>query len=127
MTYPAAFLGVLAHLDPRAPGQTMLVTVALPRGECDAVVKVLGAPDPDLGPHVALLPCLRPDYPRSDDDAVLLAALRTANRLLETGSARLSPELLHELGLLQSATAGRARRRLDCTAPPSPFELRSAR
>lgn len=122
-----AFLGVLAHLDPRAPGQTMLATVALPRSECDAVVKALGAPDPELGPTVALLPCLRPDHPRSDDEAVLLAALRTANRLLEAGLPRLSPELLHELGVLQSLTGGRARRRLDCTAPPSPVELRSAR
>ncbi|QGY05552.1 hypothetical protein MMSR116_29395 [Methylobacterium mesophilicum SR1.6/6] len=122
-----AFLGVLAHLDPRAPGETMLVTVALPRGECDAVVKALGAPDPELGPHVALLPCLRPDHPRSDDDAVLLAALRTVNRLLAAGPPRLSHELLDELGALQAATAGRIRRRLDCTAPPSPVELRSDR
>jgi len=108
-----AFLGVLAHLDPRAPGQTMLVTVALPRGECDAVVKALGAPDPDLGAHVALLPCLRPDHPRSDDEAVLLAALRTANRLLTAGRVRLTPELLHELGAI-----GRPRTRRDFTQPP---------
>lgn len=120
-----AFLGVFAHLDPRAPGQTMLATIALPRGECDAVVKALGAPDPELGPSVALLPCLRPDHPRSDDDAVLLAALRTANRLLEAGLPRLSPELLHELGVLQSLTVGR-RRRFDFTQPPParPEELR---
>lgn len=120
-----AFLGVLAHLDPRAPGQTMLATVALPRGECDAVVKALGAPDPELGPTVALLPCLRPDHPRSDDEAVLLAALRTANRLLEAGLPRLSPELLHELGVLLSLTAGR-QRRLDLPRPPParPEELR---
>ena len=121
-----AFLGVLAHLDPRAPGQTMLVTVALPRGECDAVVKALGAPDPELGPHVALLPCLRPDHPRSDDDAVLLAALRTVNRLLEVGRGRLTPELLHELGALMAVTAGTTRRRVDCAAPPSPAEFWSA-
>lgn len=120
-----AFLGVFAHLDPRAPGQTMELTVALPRSECDAVVKALGAPDPELGPTVALLPCLRPDHPRSDDEAVLLASLRTANRLLEAGLPRLSPELLHELGVLQSLTAGR-RRRLDFTQPPPahPEELR---
>lgn len=118
MTLPAAFLGVLAHLDPRAPGETMLVTVALPRGECDAVVKALGPPDPDLGPHVALLPCLRADHPRSDDDAVLLAALRTASRLLEVGRARRTPEVLHEIGVLMSVASGTARRRLDCTAPP---------
>ena len=121
-----AFLGVLAHLDPRAPGQTMLLTIALPRGECDAVVKALGAPDPELGPHVALLPCLRPDHPRSEDDAVLLAALRTANRLLEAGLLRLSPELLHELGALLSVAGGRIRRRVDCTAPPSPAEFWNA-
>lgn len=113
-----AFLGMFAHLDPRAPGQTMELTIALPRSECDAVVKALGAPDPELGPTVALLPCLRPDHPRSDNDAVLLAALRTANRLLEAGLPRLSPELLHELGVLQSLTAGR-RRRQDITAPPA--------
>jgi len=113
-----AFLGVLAHLDPRAPGQTMLVTVALPRGECGAVVKALGAPDPELGPHVALLPCLRPDHPRSDDDAVLLAALRTVNRLLAAGPPCLSHELRDELGVLQAVTARRARRR-DITAPPA--------
>ncbi len=120
MIRPAAFLGVLAHLDPRAPGQTMLATVALPRGECDALVKAIGAPDPDLGPSVALLGCLRPAHPRSDDDAVLLAALRTANRLLEVGAARLSPELLHELGALMAQTGGRARR-LDVSMPPSPI------
>ncbi|MBE7198381.1 MAG: hypothetical protein INR70_11340 [Parafilimonas terrae] len=113
-----AFLGMFAHLDPRAPGQTMELKVALPRSECDAVVKALGAPDPELGPHVALLPCLRPDHPRSDDDAVLLAALRTVNRLLAAGPPRLSHELLDELGALQAATAGRARRR-DITAPPA--------
>lgn len=118
MSAQSAFLGVLAHLDPRAPGQTMLATIALPRGECDAVVKALGAPDPELGPAVALLPCLRPDHPRSDDEAVLLAALRAANRLLEAGLPRLSPELLHELGVLLSLTSGR-RRRQDLTAPPA--------
>lgn len=115
-----AFLGMFARLNPRAPGQTMLAIVALPRSECDAVVKALGAPDPIAGPSIALLPCLRPDHPRSDDDAVLLAALRTANRLLEAGSACLSSELLHELGALNALTSGRARR-LDCTAPPGPI------
>lgn len=113
-----AFLGIFAHLDPRAPGQTMELKVALPRGECDAVLKALGPPDPELGPHVALLPCLRADHPRSDDDAVLLAALRTANRLLSAGPQRLSPELLDELDALAALTAGRGRRR-DITAPPA--------
>ncbi|MCJ2020568.1 hypothetical protein MKK84_24595 [Methylobacterium sp. E-065] len=120
-----AFRGVFARLDPRAPGQTMEIAVALPRSECDAVMKALGPPHPELGPHVALLPCLRADHPRSDHDAVLLAALRTANRLLRDGRTRLSPELLHELGALQSQTAGRSRRR-DITQPPPalPVEMR---
>ncbi len=96
----------------------MELKIILPRGECDAVVKVLGAPDPEFGPHVALLPSLRPDYPRSDDGAVLLAALRTTNRLLAAGLPRLTPELLHELGLLATLIPGRTRRR-DITAPPS--------
>lgn len=121
MNRPAAFLGVLAHLDPRAPGQTMLAAVALPRGECDAVIKAIGAPDPEIGPSVALLGCLRPAHPRSDDDAVLLASLRTANRLLDRGGLRLSPEVLHELGYLMTHVTGFTRRR-DITAPPPAIE-----
>lgn len=117
MNRPAAFLGVLAHLDPRAPGETMVATIALPRSEFGAVIKELGAPDPELGPSVALLGCLRPAHPRSDDDAVLLASLRTANRLLDRGGLRLSPEVLHELGYLMTHVSGFTRRR-DIATPP---------
>lgn len=116
-----AFVGMLAHLDPRAPGETMLVTIALPRGECDALVKALGAPDPELGPTVVLLPCLRPEHPRSDDDAVLLASLCAVNRHLEQGIVRLTPEVLHELGALDTLLPRRGRRR-DITAPPPAIE-----
>lgn len=115
-----AFLGLLVALDPRAPGQTMLATVALPRGECDAVIKTLGPPDPVLAPNVALLPALRPDHPRSADDAALLAALRFVNSRLP--AAGLRPELLHELGVLRATLAG-ARRPRDITRPASDAAL----
>lgn len=111
-----AFLGILVDLDPRAPGQPMVVTVALPRSEYDAAYKTLGGPDQTLGSNVVLLPSLRPDHPRSDDDAALLAALRFVNSRLP--AAGLRPELLHELGVLRATLAG-PRRPRDITRPTS--------
>lgn len=117
MIRPTAFLGVLAHLDPRAPGQTMLATVALPRGECDAVVKAFGAPDPDIGPSVAVISCRSPHHPFGEADVMLLAFLREANGLLDSGKAGLGPETLQEISYLLARMSG-GRRRLDITAPP---------
>lgn len=117
MSRPTAFLGVFERADPRAPGQTMLAGVALPRGEYDAVMKAIGAPAPDVGPCVAVLPCRHPYHPFGDADVMLLAFLREANRLLDSGKAGLGPETLQEISYLLARMSGR-QRRLDITAQP---------
>lgn len=114
---PTAFLGILARTDPQAPGQPMHATIAFPRGEYGPVIQAFGAPDPDVGPCVAVIPCRRPHHPFGDADEMLLAFLRGANRLLDSGKAGLGPEALQEMSYLLARMSGR-QRRFDITAPP---------
>ncbi|MET3485422.1 hypothetical protein [Methylobacterium sp. 1973] len=117
MNRPTAFLGTFARSDPRAPGQTMHATIAFPRGEYGPVIQAFGAPDPDVGPSVAVIPCRHPYHPFGDADVMLLAFLRESNRLLDSGKAGLGPETLQEISYLLARMSGR-QRRLDITAPP---------